>query len=453
MAVFAVGRVLCLCSAALALAVAVAASARADTPVPPLPGTWTLAFSDEFDASSLDRARWHTCFWWATTTCSIESNRELELYAPDGVSVAGGAAQLRADRRDMVAWNGATYHYTSGMIMTGGRKGVKPPGFTFTYGYAEARVRVPRGKGLWPAFWMLPVAYTSRPEIDVMEILGDSTNVQHMNFHYVRRDGTRGDAGLAWRGPDFATGWHTFGVDWRPDALVWYVDGVERWRFTDANVIPSQPMYLLANLAVGGTWPGSPDAATSFPSTYDVDYVRVWKRTGAPPAATTLVAADATWRYRDDGRDAGTAWRAPAFDDSAWKSGGAILGYGQGNETTVVGYGPNAASKFVTTYFRRSFTVADPAAYGAVALDLRRDDGAIVYLNGTEVFRSNMPTGTVGAATYAREALDDGNQAFTASIAPSLLRAGTNTLAVEVHQATPSSSDMTMQARLVATPR
>jgi beta-glucanase (GH16 family) len=467
MPVPAVRRAFVFAVAAVAFAAAVTASAAAWSrpdvlrtslataaePVGPA-GSWSLVFADEFDGASLDGARWHTCFWWATTTCSIESNGELEVYTADEVSLAGGAAHLRAERRDRVAWNGTTYHYTSGMVMTGGRKGVKPPGFTFTYGYAEARVRVPRGKGLWPAFWLLPASYTSRPEIDVMEILGDSTDVQHMNFHYVRRDGTRGDAGLAWRGPDFSTGWHTFGVDWRPDALVWYVDGVERWRFSDTSVIPSQPMYLLANLAVGGTWPGSPDASTVFPSTYDVDYVRVWKSIGASAAATTLVPSAATWRYRDDGRDAGTAWRGgTAFDDGTWKTGSAILGYGQGNESSVVSYGSDPSNKYVTTYFRRTFSIADPAAFGALTLNLRRDDGAIVYLNGAEVYRSNMPTGAVGALTYAREALDDGNQAFTASISPSLLRAGANVVAVEVHQATRSSSDLTMQLSLVATPR
>ena len=240
---------------------------------PRIPGTWNLRFADEFDGSSVDKTRWHSCFWWATTTCSIESNRELELYDPSGVSVGGGVLRLGAQRRDMVAWNSSTYHYTAGMVMTGGRKGVSAPGFTFTYGYAEARVKVPKGRGLWPAFWLLPASYESRPEIDAMEILGDSTNVQHMNFHYRKRDGARGDAGLTWAGPDFSAGWHTFGVDWEPEAIVWYVDGVERWRFADPSVIPHEPMYLLANLAVGGSWPGPPDAATPFPSSYDIDYI------------------------------------------------------------------------------------------------------------------------------------------------------------------------------------
>ncbi len=232
-----------------------------------------MIFADEFNGSSLDSSKWRTCFWWADVTCSIESNHELELYNPGDVLVQNGVLRLRAQRRDMVAWNGVTYHYTSGMVMTGGRSGQVNPGFTFTYGYAEARIWVPAGKGLWPAFWTLPLSYSWPPEIDVMEILGDTTTQYHMNYHYVG-----GNAGSTWTGPDFAAGWHVIGLDWSSTALVWYVDGVERWRFTDAAHITNEAHYLLLNLAVGGDWPGSPDGNTPFPSYYDVDYVRVWQR-------------------------------------------------------------------------------------------------------------------------------------------------------------------------------
>jgi len=274
--------------AAATSASALAGSASGRRSPERISGTWNLVFADEFGGGSLDSSRWHTCFWWATTTCSIEPNHEQELYNAADVSVSDGLLHLRAQKRDVVAWNSTTYHYSSGMVMTGGRKGVKPPGFTFTYGYAVARVRVPRGKGLWPAFWLLPASYSSRPEIDVMEILGDSPSIQRMNFHYVKADGSRGDAGLTWSGPDFSAGWHTFGVDWQASAIVWYVDGVERWRFADPSVIPDEPMYLLANLAVGGSWPGAPDPGTPFPSYYDVDYVRVWQPARSPPADVSL---------------------------------------------------------------------------------------------------------------------------------------------------------------------
>lgn len=264
----------------------------------PLPvgqsGERNLVFADEFEGTALNAANWHTCFWWSTISCSIESNNELELYTANNVSVANGALQLQARREQAVGWNGKSYDYTSGMISSGGRKYETPPGFTFKYGYVEARVKVPAGQGLWPAFWLLPANYTSRPEIDVMEILGHEPNVNHMNYHYLEADGTRGDTGTTWRGTDFSAGWHTFAVDWEPEAMVWYVDGVERWRYTDPATISSEPSYILLNQAVGGTWPGAPDSSTVFPSDYLVDYVRVWSKgsssSGSAPAtqATTV---------------------------------------------------------------------------------------------------------------------------------------------------------------------
>lgn len=245
-----------------------------DNPIPVgQDSNWNLVFRDEFDTGTLDTSKWHKCFWWADTTCTIETNNEMQLYNPEDVLVQNGLLRLRAQKRDMYAWNGELYHYTSGMVMTGGRSGKIPPGFVFTYGYAEAMVKVPAGQGLWPAFWMLPVSYESRPEIDIMEILGHEPNVYHMNYHYIG-----GDDGQTWTGPDFSAGWHVLGLEWRSDAIIWYVDGVERWRFTDQANISNEDSYLLLNLAVGGNWPGPPDDSTPFPSYYEIEYVRVWQR-------------------------------------------------------------------------------------------------------------------------------------------------------------------------------
>ena len=243
---------------------------------------WKVVFEDDFSGHALDTRVWRTCFWWATTTCSIEPNNELELYNRDDVSVAGGALRLRARKRSMVGWNGRTYGYTSGMVMSGGRGAGGAPGFAFTYGRAEARIRVPRGTGLLPAFWLLPAGGASRPEIDVMEILGSSTNVDRMHVHYVGAGGRPAGAAANWTGPDFSAGWHTVAVDWEPKAIVWYVDGVARWRVTDRAAIPGRPMYLLLTLAVGGEFPGPPSASTVFPSRFQVDYVRVWQHRSAP---------------------------------------------------------------------------------------------------------------------------------------------------------------------------
>jgi beta-glucanase (GH16 family) len=239
---------------------------------PPPGASWNLVFSDGFDGALLNPTTWHTCFWWSTLTCTIESNSELELYNPADVYVADGNLRMRAQRQDMIGWNGKTYHYTSGMAITGGRKYEKPPGFTFTYGYAEARVKIPKGKGLWPAFWLLPADYGYPPEIDILEARGSNTNRANFNVHLPGVN-----TGSGFDGPDFSAGYHTFAVDWQPTVLVFYVDGIERWRYTGPG-IPNEPMYLVLNLAVGGIYDGAPDASTPLPGYFDVDYARVWQR-------------------------------------------------------------------------------------------------------------------------------------------------------------------------------
>jgi hypothetical protein len=175
--------------------------------------------------------------------------------------------------------------------------------------------------------------------------------------------------------------------------------------------------------------------------------VAVFPPSNTPPPQT-LVAAGSTWRYRDDGTDQGTAWRNGGFNDSSWSTGAAQLGYGDGDEQTVVSYGPNASNKYITTYFRRTFSVANPAALSNVELRLLRDDGAVVYLNGVEVARSNMPSGAIAYTTRAGGATGDENAYNSYPIDPSRFVAGTNTLAIEVHQVDPTSSDISFDLSL-----
>jgi hypothetical protein len=167
---------------------------------------------------------------------------------------------------------------------------------------------------------------------------------------------------------------------------------------------------------------------------------------GAGPTCSTetLVPVGATWRYLDDGTDQGSAWRSPAFDDATWASGPAELGFGDGDEATVVAAGSN------TVYFRHTFQVADAASVGALDLGLLRDDGAVVYLNGAEVLRSNMPAGPIGFATPATsQVAGSGETTFVHSVLPaSSLVEGTNVLAVEVHQVNPTSSDISFDLEL-----
>lgn len=121
----------------------------------------------------------------------------------------------------------------------------------------------------------------------------------------------------------------------------------------------------------------------------------------APPGPTTFVARGATWKYLDNGSNQGTAWRAVDFVDTSWASGAAELGYGDGDEATVVSYGSNSSLKHVTTYFRKTFTVTNATSYTGLGITLRCDDGAVVYINGTEAVRTNMPTGTITYTTFA----------------------------------------------------
>src|SRR4029453_10783367 len=107
-------------------------------------------------------------------------------------------------------------------------------------------------------------------------------------------------------------------------------------------------------------------------------------------AQTTLIAYGASWKYLDNGSNQGTAWRAVSFSDASWRTGNAELGYGDGDETTVVRYGSSSSFKYVTTYFRKTITVTNAGQYSGLSLSIKRDDGAIVYINGTEVFRTNM---------------------------------------------------------------
>jgi hypothetical protein len=167
------------------------------------------------------------------------------------------------------------------------------------------------------------------------------------------------------------------------------------------------------------------------------------------PAADVLVPIGAVWRFLDNGSNQGTAWRAGSFNDSGWASGPAQLGYGDGDESTVVSFGPDAGNKYITTYFRRSFNVADASIYQSALLRVLRDDGAVVYLNGTEVFRSNMPGGTVGYQTLASAAIDD-NTFHQSSVNPALFVNGNNVLAVEIHQANGTSSDISLDLELTA---
>lgn len=247
--------VTCLCTVVITIAVSACRPA-------PKSANGTFVFGDEFDTHALDSAKWVTCpkAGWCTDPAL------LSVYRPDNVSLSRGLLQLTARKEQADG-----YGYTSGAISS-------HKSFTFTYGYMEIRAKVPAGRGLWPAFWARRPNDEWPPEIDVLEFLGHEPHQLHMNIHFfdpfkARNHGTEG---TTWQSSDFTQNFHVYAVDWRPGEVIWYVDGVERYRNKHA---PNKPMHVIANLAVGapGSWPGAPDAATTFPSVFEIDYIRVYQ--------------------------------------------------------------------------------------------------------------------------------------------------------------------------------
>jgi beta-glucanase (GH16 family) len=234
------------------------------------PSGWVLNFSDEFDGTSLDLTKWNKTYPNGGRT----NNDELEWYVDNAQTVSNGTLKLVAKHES--AHSG--YPYTSGMICSYNK-------FSQTYGYFEARMKIPAGQGLWPAFWLVPTPSVWPPEIDVMENLGNDPSLIYMTSHYSANYPSPGEPyGGSYQGTyggtNFSTGFHRFGVEWSSTAIVWYVDGVERYRVTQRVPILGYGftgMYMIANLAVGGSWPGNPDASL-FPTQLEIDYIRAYKR-------------------------------------------------------------------------------------------------------------------------------------------------------------------------------
>ena len=163
---------------------------------------------------------------------------------------------------------------------------------------------------------------------------------------------------------------------------------------------------------------------------------------------THLIPFGSSWKYLDNGSNQGASWRAPAFHDDSWKTGAGKFGYGYGDETTLVDYGSNAKKKYTTTYFRKTIVLADAAAFTSYTAKIIRDDGVLVFVNGVEVYRDNLPAGSVDHNTLAISAEDNGNKAQTFTIPSTAFASGNNVIAVEVHQTSLKSFDMAFDVDL-----
>jgi hypothetical protein len=162
----------------------------------------------------------------------------------------------------------------------------------------------------------------------------------------------------------------------------------------------------------------------------------------------SIVSTGSVWRYSDIGVDLGTEWQQTGYDDTAWPSGPAQLGYGDRDEATVIGYGGDASNKHITTYFRKSFELTDVTPFRSLSISLLVDDGAVAYLNGQEIARVNMPSGRVYYVTTASGAIANEDGFTELQVSPAHLKSGVNTLAVEVHQTRGDRTDLSFDCSL-----
>ncbi|MER8182322.1 family 16 glycosylhydrolase [Kitasatospora sp. NPDC094015] len=268
--------------------VSAAPAAQAQAPTAALAAN----FEDNFDGpagAGVDGGRWQV------ETGDNVNNHERQYYTADNANAAldGQGHLVITARRENPAnyqcWYG-TCQYTSARLNTSGR-------FAQAYGHVETRMKIPRGQGMWPAFWMLgddigQVGWPNSGEIDVMENVGFEPGSVHGTIHGPGYSGSGGiGAGYTLPGGQaFADAFHTFAVDWAPDSITWSVDGAVYQRRTPADLggrswVFNKPFFVILNLAVGGYWPGDPDGSTAFPQQLVVDYVRV--TTGSSGGATT----------------------------------------------------------------------------------------------------------------------------------------------------------------------
>ena len=257
-----------------------------------LAGTASLTFSDEFNTFSIwngSSGTWQTSYPWSPASGGTNApNGELQwyinpAYAPTSsvnpFSISGGILDIEAAPASATIKSITGLPYTSGIITTN-------HSFAQTYGYFEMRAQLPTGQGIWPAFWLLPTDLSWPPEIDVMEVIGSRPNELNTTVHY----GNELSKGFVTTVSGMTNGYHTYGVDWQKDYITWFFDGAQVAKTaTPAGL--DKPMYMLANLAVGGSWPGSPDSSTPFPSELKIDYIRAYAAApnggGTPPPSPT----------------------------------------------------------------------------------------------------------------------------------------------------------------------
>jgi beta-glucanase (GH16 family) len=239
---------------------------------------YQLVWSDEFDGAELDTDKWE--FQIGNGPPAGWGNNELEYYRKENATVSDGFLTITAKKE-----NYQNFQYTSSRIRTKNKGDWK-------YGKFEIRAKMPKGKGLWPAIWMLPTdnvygGWAASGEIDIMEYLGHDTTTVYGTLHYGGAWPNNVHSGKSYtlKSGGFNEDFHTFTLVWEEGRMDWYVDGqlyqTQTHWYTSGHSFPApfdQRFHLILNLAVGGNWPGNPDGSTKFPQEFVIDYVRVYQR-------------------------------------------------------------------------------------------------------------------------------------------------------------------------------
>lgn len=198
--------------------------------------------------------------WQIATAIDPNYDGGINAYSASEVSLDSGDLVIRSDAA------GASYLSGRVNMLSGVR-----------YGKIEVRAKLPGTQGMWPAIWLLPKNGSWPPEIDAMELLGSDPRRVYMTAHWGNRRHPQQDQS-SFTGPDFTSDYHIFSIEWDRKSVRWLIDGVEQKVIT--RHVPNKPMYLIMNTSVGGDWPGDPDASTSFPQEFRIDYVRIYQHPG-----------------------------------------------------------------------------------------------------------------------------------------------------------------------------
>jgi beta-glucanase (GH16 family) len=379
-----------------------------------VPACPVLVWEDNFSGNSLDMAKWTPQIGDGCPSLCGWGNNELQYYREENAVVSGGTLKIIAKEETFGGRD-----YTSARLRTI-NKG------DFAYGRFEASIKMPFGQGIWPAFWMLstdePYGFWPQSgEIDIVELLGQETDLVHATIHYGPPWPNNQSTTAQYRlnSGDFNDGFHEYAIEWDEEEIRWYLDDILYSTKTVSDVSPSNwpfdhEFHMLLNMAVGGNYPGDPDASTTFPQTMEVDYVRVYEGEFAYVQGAQQVghmASAVVYTVGNAGAGATYNWSVPA---------GATIVSGQGTNSISIDWGDTSSSGIINVVVNGCSTqtlsldvVVEPEVVDLLACVLENfDDAAVISYDGSvgvmqENINNPMPNGVNNSALVGRYTRSD----------------------------------------------